>query len=404
MQTISMQKVSVLAIAFLATVTTCRGEFPRFEEVVVDPEAAQKAVYAVTLADVDGDSRDDIVAVTENAVVWYQNPDWTRHVIIENQTEADNVCIAPHDIDGDGDVDFALGAGWTKTGTIQWLQRRTNLDQPWKVHAISVEPWTHRMRWADVLGKGTPQLVVSPLNATRGDGVQLTAYAIPAEPTQDRWRSTVLDESLNRLHNHWHEDLNGDGVAETLTASQEGVSLIGRAADGDFRRRLLSPGMAGNEPQESGAGEVKFGRLENGKRFLATIEPMHGTSVVIYTKPEGPLEEGQSLARLVIEDTLAQGHAVWIVNLDADSAHEVVVGHREPGNGATRGPGVYIFDPVNAQGTEWKKFIVDDGGMACEDLICGDLNGDDRIDIVAGGRKTRNVKLYLNRSNGTRRD
>jgi hypothetical protein len=35
--------------------------------------------------------------------------------------------------------------------------------------------------------------------------------------------------------------------------------------------------------------------------------------------------------------------------------------------------------------------------MACEDLLCADLNADGMLDIVAGGRATLNVKLYLNR-------
>ncbi len=33
----------------------------------------------------------------------------TKHTIIKGATERDNVCIQPHDIDGDGKVDFALG-------------------------------------------------------------------------------------------------------------------------------------------------------------------------------------------------------------------------------------------------------------------------------------------------------
>src|SRR5262245_19246707 len=166
-----------LPIIFLSALslyaTTATAADLQFEEVVIDAAAAKKVVYAVATADVDGDGRQDIVSVTENQVVWYQSPDWKKRIIIEDQTELDNVCIAPHDIDSDGKVDFALGAGWTTIGTIQWLSRGASLDEKWHVHAISIEPWTHRMRWADVLGTGRDQLVVSPLNATQGNGVRL---------------------------------------------------------------------------------------------------------------------------------------------------------------------------------------------------------------------------------------
>lgn len=391
-----MAKSSAVTAVLLLSVSLCHAEFPDFQEVVIDPEACRKAVYAVTLADVDGDGRDDIVAVTENAVVWYENPSWTRRVLIEDQTELDNVCIAPHDVDGDGKVDFALGAGWTKVGTIQWLTRGEGADDRWKIHSIGVEPWTHRMRWADVLGEGRPQLVVSPLNATAGNGVRLTAFSLPADPASDPWPRTVLDDTLNRMHNHWHTELNGDGVDETLTASQEGIHFLILGDNGRIKRRQVAEGMPGERPQDRGTGELKLGRLGSGRPFLAAIEPMHGTSAVIYTGPEGRLPEGQFLDRLVIDDTLNQGHAVWIANLDDDDADEVVIGHREAGEGPIKGPGVYVFDANDPQGTAWTKHVIDDGGMACEDAVCGDLNGDGRIDIVAGGRSTRNVKLYLN--------
>ncbi len=86
------------------------AEFPAFREQVIDPHCGE-ICYAVTLADVDGDKRQDIVAVTENRVLWYQAPDWKKRVIIEDQTTRDNVCIAAYDIDGDGQIDFALGGG-----------------------------------------------------------------------------------------------------------------------------------------------------------------------------------------------------------------------------------------------------------------------------------------------------
>ena len=103
--------------------------FPSFKAKVVDPDIG-KVCYAVTLADVDGDAKQDIVAVSENRVLWYENPTWKPHVIIKDQTPRDNVCIAPMDIDGDGKIDFALGAGWTKIGTIHWLSRGTSTGDP----------------------------------------------------------------------------------------------------------------------------------------------------------------------------------------------------------------------------------------------------------------------------------
>jgi hypothetical protein len=360
--------------------------FPKFRHVEIDPNVG-KVCYALTLADVDGDGKTDIVAVTENRVLWYKNPTWEKKVILEDQTELDNVCIAPFDIDGDGQIDFALGAGWTKVGTIQWLSRGQSLDDKWHVHSIGAEPWLHRMRFADVLGTGRPQLVISPLNKTQGDGVRLTAFEIPANPKTDRWQPTIMNAELNRMHNHWHLDFDGNGTTDTLTASEEGVSLIRRTTAGSdtgWTRTVLG---------ESGAGEIKTGKLPSGDLYIATVEPMHGTHVVVYTKPAA----GEKLwTRHVLDDTLRRGHAVWTADVDGDGAEELVIGHSDKGPGPIEGPGVYIYKALDEAGTKWQKHVIDDGGVAVEDIVAADLTGNGRLDIVAGGRDTHNIKLYVN--------
>ena len=262
-------------------------EFPSFRTMMIDPDVG-KVCYAVTLADVDGDNDQDIVALTENRVVWYEQPTWIAHEILKDQTPLDNVCIAAHDIDGDGKVDFAIGAGWTKTGTLHWIHRTSDENALWQVAAIGEETNVHRMRWADVLGKGTPQLVISPLNASQGNGVRLLAYEIPANPATERWPGTVLNGDLNRLHNHWHVDLDNDKTMDTITASREGVSLV-RRSKSDWEMVRLGEGVTGNaDPNLNGAGEVKIGRLKNGRRFLTSVEPMHGDHLTVYLEPEKP--------------------------------------------------------------------------------------------------------------------
>jgi len=53
-------------------------------------------------------------------------------------------------------------------------------------------------------------------------------------------------------------------------------------------------------------------------------------------------------------------------------------------------------------GDAWIKSMVDDGGMAAEDLAVADLNADGKPDIVAGGRATANLKIYWNESGPTK--
>jgi hypothetical protein len=363
--------------------------------------------YAVSLVDVNGDSKLDIVIVDKTRVVWYENPEWKRRTIIEDQTKADNVCIAPHDIDRDGQIDFALGADWrpsdtVASGTIQWLRRGPTLDDKWTVYPIGTEPTVHRMRWGDFDGDGSAELIILPLHG-RGvrppdfnqNGVRVLRYKIPDEPTEESaWKAEVIDDQLHVSHNLWPADLNQDQRLDLLVVSFEGVSLLERAASGAWSRRLLAAGNQETSPNR-GSSEIKPGRLRgNGSYdYLATIEPWHGFQVVAYTR--GASDGAARWNRTVLDDQLAWGHAVWCANLDDDPAEELIIGVRD--DAGPHRSGVRIYDPqLEAGAVAWQRSLVDPGGVAVEDLAAADLDGDGDIDIVAAGRQTKNVKIYWN--------
>jgi len=125
--------------------------------------------YAVKLVDLNGDGKPDIVVVDKQRVIWFENPgkpdaSWKLHTILEGTTKPDNVCLDVMDIDGDGKLDIALGAGWmSPKGTIQWLKQPANIDEPWKAYPIAEEPWVHRMRFVDI-DKEHRYLIVAPLH------------------------------------------------------------------------------------------------------------------------------------------------------------------------------------------------------------------------------------------------
>ena len=452
-------KIILSAVAITAACCqTAPAQAIPFQAITLDPNPG-KVVYAVTHADVDGDGQVDAVAVTEDQVLWYRAPDWQKQTILSGGTAPDNVCIAPHDIDNDGRIDFALGAGWpTSGGTSQWLTRDARPDASarqssgqaadaetasskdnWSVYPITDIPWTHRMRFGNVLGleSGQPQLVVSPLNATSGPGVLLTALKIPANPRTDRWMPTVLTQNLDRMHNHLCVDADRLGIelaghlhdiAVTLTASSDGVHLVmplqldqsQQSADPStqqadpqtaqpqlFRQIKLFAGASGDKPAERGAGEIRMGQLADGELIFATIEPMHGSDAVVYEVNRQSMAKVPSVQaaeadgsetpdfkeakRVLLTDELRGGHALACVDLDRDGSDEVVVGSREAGPKM----GLLYYDRDSAGG--WTEYPLDIGGMACEDISIADFDGDGRPDVLAGGRATHNVRLYLNR-------
>jgi hypothetical protein len=75
---------------------------------------------------------------------------------------------------------------------------------------------------------------------------------------------------------------------------------------------------------------------------------------------------------------------------------QIVVGWRAMGRPRSVKVGLKLLTPMDAEGKEWRTTLLDDDTMACEDLQLADFNGDGKLDIVAAGRGTRNVKVWLN--------
>ena len=404
------------AIGWLALVVTASAvradDFPKFEAREIDPRVGN-VCYALTIADVNGDKKPDIVAATEDAVVWFVNPTWEKRTILKGETERDNVCIQAGDLNGDGRVDFVLGAAWrptdTKTGgSLQWLEA---VDSGWKLRPIASEPTLHRIRLGDVLGLGRDQLIAAPLqgrgtkgpNWNEGNGSRIMVFAIPKDPLKTSWPMEVADQSLHAVHNLQVVDFDGDGRNDILLAAWEGVFLLKRDAGGLWSKTRLGIGNQEAKPFK-GSSEIKLGKLKNGERYIATIEPWHGFQVVVYTPPKST-EKGVLWDRRVVDEPLQWGHAVWCADLDGDGDDELIIGQRDPNRDAKRspkGPGVFVYDPKrNAAGAlEFDRHVIDDGGVAVEDALAADLDGDGRPEIVAGGRATHNVKIYWNKGTG----
>jgi hypothetical protein len=364
--------------------------------------------YAVRCLDINKDNRQDIVIVDSKRFLWLENPSWQVHVMhADPSAKADNVCMAPQDIDRDGDVDLAVGYDWQPNntqsgGAVGWLESPSDPRQPWTLRSISaMEPTTHRMNWADLNNDGQPELIVAPLKGKGSQGpgfedrgVRLLAFDIPNDPKgpndskAQAWQSRVIDESLHVMHNFEVVDLNRNRRNDVLCASFEGVHWFEFGSNWMLdAKRQLGVGHSGIAPAR-GSSEIRMGRTKAGPRFLATIEPWHGDHVVVYDEsPNDPW------ARQVIDSELKWGHAISCCNLDSDDDDELVIGVRD--NATPHRCGVRIYDR-KADGT-WTRQLLEPGQVAVEDLVTCDLDADGRAEIIAVGRATHNAVIYRQR-------
>jgi hypothetical protein len=198
------------------------------------------------------------------------------------------------------------------------------------------------------------------------------------------------------VHNFWPLNSAFGRRQPIITASYDGISRIEKTGPDEWKTERLHEANQANPKGSRGASEIKVGFV---KEFplIGTIEPWHGTQVVVYVNN---FETGK-WSRQVIDDHLRWGHAVWFADLDGDKSDELVVGVRDnpdpkQGDTFTEKRGVRIYRNTDGKGVKWDRYILEDGGVAVEDLTVADLNGDGKPDIIAVGRQTGNCRIYWN--------
>lgn len=402
-----------LSVLLLLPSTLHAVEFPKFKTQEID--TSLKIGYAVIIADINGDKKPDIVVVDQHKVVWYENPgrrdlEWKKRIILDGKTRPDNVCAAAVDIDGDGLPEIVLGSAWKPFDTanaaqLTWLKRGKTLDDEWTMHTIPCdEPTIHRVRVVESARDGKPRIISVPLmgrDATQkenwmdGRPVRIMSYPIPSNPEKpESWKPEPLSEELHVAHNFYPTPSSPNRFESVLVASYEGVSSVHREGEKWITTRI-GDGNQANPKGNRGASEIK---LSSGKpEVIATIEPWHGNQVVTYT----PGEKGKLWNRHVIDEQLRWGHAVWFADLDGDGIDELIIGVRDDpnpkaGDKFTERRGVRIYKNTDGKGVAWERLILENGGVAVEDLVAADLDGDGKIDIIAVGRATGNCRIYWN--------
>lgn len=384
---------SLLLLASLSTDLPVR-------RVVLDDDFP--GAYQVEVADINGDGRQDVVALGGSTCAWYENPTWTKRVLTGADQTPGVISSAAADLDGDGRAEVAIAYDFEMTqprrGKLGLARQGRGPDDPWTFEPIADVPSIHRLRWwrapqphqrltAD---SGPLSLVVAPIFGPEDVAPDFGRHAAeillfsPAE--SGPWTRSALARRPV-IHAIDVNDWNRDGASDfLLTADNLGVGALPPLARRPSSDALgpdglidLFPGVE-DQPPRRGASEIHRGFLAgpSPSSYYATIEPWHGTRVVVH--PLGPGEP------LVIDSTLDDGHALWVADLDADGSDEILAGHR----GRDHRVAVYRHDDHG-----WHRTVLDPG-VAAQDLRGGDLDGDGRADdVVTVGGSTHNVVAYF---------
>jgi hypothetical protein len=379
------------------------------------------AGYQLAVADVNGDGKPDVIALSTDAdrVDWYENPSWRRRPVARTLK---NIDLAPRMIGGKLSVALASGFYFNESargGQVELLTPPAKDDELWARQPIAVDPVPHRLRWGDLDGDGRQELINAPIFGPGSKGnvapkpAHLWAFRLPkslagaagakeghgAGPSSGPWEVWKIDETLTVLHGLWVGDLDGDGRDEVLTASFEGIfrfDLQASGAGARWEKRHISAGAppADKKPgSPRGSSEIMPGKFGRDRPFLAAIEPWHGNEVVVYTsnglspKPSAGGNVGGGWDRRVLDDTLNEGHALVVADFDGDGVDEIIAGWRAGGGG------LRLYRPADAKGERCTKSDLDPG-MPAEGAVAADINGDGRLDLVVVAGRANKLVWY----------
>lgn len=328
-----------------------------FNHVIIDAEGPADP-HIKALGDINGDGIAEVIIPSSNGgpLVWYEYPNWTKHIIMPSGTWSCNARVVDMDGDGDGDI---LISDWINNNRIEWYENPLPNGNPatdtWKHHVLG-NPKAHDIDLGDIDGDGRMEFV------TRWKDVEGSQFFIWKQKADGSWVNRPVDcpagEGIAL------GDIDNDGKLEAIIGGRW-YKAVGDIINQSWKEHIFA-----DWPEDA---VVKVADINNDGRLeviLTKTEQHHRLSWF-----EVPSDPENEWIEHIIDNSLDSAHSLAICDMDGDGNLDVITAEQH--HSLEKRVMIYYN---KGKGLEWERQII--GNTGSHSLCVADIDGDGKPDIM----------------------
>ena len=323
----------------------------------------EEHTWSLAWGDVDGDGDLDLAVGTKNGSGVYENVDGSLSWLWSSAASTETLAVAWGDWDGDGDLDLAAGILNQANVLFENTEGALSTTPVWSSDEADM---TRAIAWADMDGDGDLDLAVGngTFSSPRVNRVYLngTAQGSPGLETTASWTSPEADTTYAIAWGDW----NADGYPELASGGYWQTSRVYENTTGSLSSAWILTSSGGPLGVDWGDWNA------DGYADLA-IGDADGGADRVYQSTGSTL----TLAWTSVETETTR--ALRWADSDGDGDLDLAAAHEHP----SAGPGNPLYENT---GTSLELSWRSDEFDASMDAAWGDVNGDGAPELVFGNR------------------